>query len=89
MANLTFAHGSVSVGTTATFVATVTAVIVQNAGETAVFLGGPNVTATGATQGICLAANATMTIPTVALLAHDLYAVVASDTGSLVYLSPQ
>jgi hypothetical protein len=93
MTNLTYLQGAISVGATATLVCTVTpendGVLVQNSGTAAVFLGGSTVTATGTTQGIQLAASASMTVPSVGGLVHDLFAVTASGTSTVAFLIPE
>jgi hypothetical protein len=63
-------------------------VVVQNNGSAAVFPGGSTVTATGATAGVQVAANATLTIPTTGAEPLALYAVVASGTSNVRYLFP-
>jgi hypothetical protein len=87
-----FANGAVSVTSTATLVCTVRGVndgvLVQNSGATDVYLGGPSVTASGATQGVKLAAGATVTVPTSGPYAHNLYAITASSTSTVAYLFP-
>lgn len=93
MANQTYKNGAASVGTTATLLLTVNTendgVLVQNTGSVVVYFGGPGVTAnTAATGGVSLAANGTMTIPSVGGYAHDLYAVVASGTATVSWLQP-
>lgn len=64
-------------------------VLVQNNGSVAVFLGGSAVTAdTAATGGISVAAGASVTVPTAGGAKADLYAVVASGTAAVAWLSP-
>jgi hypothetical protein len=90
MSTFNFVNGSASVGTTATNVLTVTpgqVVVLQNQGASAVFLGGSTVTASGANVGYSLAANASVTLPAVNLQGHALYAIVASGTSTLVWLT--
>jgi hypothetical protein len=57
--------------------------IVQNAGDTAVFLGGEAVSASGAAAGLSLAAGATLTVPG----GGPLYGIVASGTGTVAFLA--
>jgi hypothetical protein len=90
MASFNFVNGSASVSTTASNVLTVTpgqVVVLQNTGASAVFLGGSTVTSSGANIGYSLAAGASITLPSVNLQAHSLYAIVASGTATLVYLT--
>jgi hypothetical protein len=69
-AQMPYINGLVSVGTTATLLATVGSapendgLLVQNNGTVAVFVGGPSVTSSGARAGVQIAANGTLTIPT-------------------------
>jgi hypothetical protein len=64
-------------------------VLVQNNGATPVFLGGSAVTADAtATGGVSVAAGASVTVPTVGGMKADLYAVVASGTAAVAWLSP-
>lgn len=61
------------------------AVIIQNASDAAVFLGGATVAATGSAAGISLAAGDTLTIPFGG--GTPLYGVVASGTGAVAFLT--
>jgi hypothetical protein len=88
-----FINGQVSVGATPTQVCQVpggSGVVLQNLGSAAVFIGGPSVAATGASQGISLAPNASMTINTYEFdtqtSPHELWAIVAGGTNPLNYL---
>lgn len=87
-----YLHGTVTVGTTATLLVTTGSsggVLVQNNGTAVIFLGGPGVTAgTTATGGIQVAAGASVTVPTVGGGSRDLYAVIATGTAPVVWLSP-
>ena len=89
-----FKQGVVSVGTTATRICTIGAapdtdrVIVQNNGTTAVFLGGSNVTTSGATAGVQVAANGTLTVPTTGAEPLTLFGICASGTNNASYLFP-
>lgn len=92
MANATYVQGTVSVGTTATKIATPTdgtgGIYLSNAsGGQTVFLGGPSVTASSATAGPSMAAGATLILPTAAG-AHDLYAITASSTSNVSFIHP-
>jgi hypothetical protein len=90
MASFNYANGSVTVSTTAAVALTVTpgqVVILQNTGSAAIFLGGSSVTSSGANIGYSLAAGASITLPSVAEQPHQLYAIVASATQTLVYLT--
>jgi len=79
--------GTVTVGTTPTLIFAAVerpGVIVQNSGETPVFLGtAATVAASGTPAGLSLAAGATLTIPFVS----ELFAVVASDTGTVAFIA--
>lgn len=89
MANAPYLQGTVTVSSTATLLATTKGsggIYVQN-GATAIVLGGSNVTATGATAGISLAASAAALLPTSGAL-HDLYAITASGTSNVAFLHP-
>jgi hypothetical protein len=89
-----YKQGVVSVGTSATLIATVGAypetggLVVQNNGAVAVFVGGPTVTASGATAGVQIAANGTLTVPTTGSEPLALYGIVASSTANVSYLFP-
>jgi hypothetical protein len=76
--------GTVTVGTSPTLICAQGyenhGAIVQNTGDTPVFLGAESVAASGTAAGLSLAAGATLTIP----LAGQLFAVAASDTGGTV-----
>lgn len=91
---MAFQQGTVSVGTTATVICTVGStpendgVLVQNNGSAAVFLGGPSVTATGATAGLQVAAGDTVRVPTTGADTLVLYGIVASSTAPVSYLFP-
>lgn len=80
-----YLNGAVNVTATAVKVCTTYStdgVLIQNAGANDVYLGGPNVAATGATQGVKIATGVTLTVPSTASEGHDLYAI--SPTGSTV-----
>jgi len=87
-----YAQGAVSVTSTATLVALVgpenDGVLVFNAGSASVYLGGSTVTSSGATQGILLAANATLNVPSLGGVPHSLYAVTVTGTATVNYLYP-
>jgi hypothetical protein len=89
-----YKNGLVSVGTTATLIASVGAapetggLLVQNNGSAAVFLGGPTVTTSGATAGVQLAAGASLTIPTTGAEPLSLYGIVATATQNVSYIFP-
>lgn len=80
------------VGNSATLIATVATgtggLLVQNTGAVAVYLGGPGVTSSGANIGVSLAANTTITVPSVGGPACQLYAITASSTATVVVLFP-
>jgi hypothetical protein len=87
-----YLHGTATVTTTRSVLVTTGAsggVLVQNNGSVAVFLGGSTVTADAtATGGISVAAGASVTVPTVGGAKADLYAIVASSTAAVAWLSP-
>jgi hypothetical protein len=90
-----YTNGVVSVGTTATLIATLGAapqndgVLIQNLGATAVYLGGSTVTAGAtATGGLQVPANATVTVPTTGAEPLALYGIVASGTANVAFLFP-
>jgi hypothetical protein len=79
--------GTVTVGTSPTLICAPGyqdhGAIVQNAGDTPVFLGGAQVAASGTAAGISLAEGASLVIP----LAGQLFAVVASGTGTVAFIA--
>ncbi len=87
-----YTQGSVSVTSTATLVCQVgpenDGVLVFNGGSATVYLGGKSVTASGAAQGIPLAASATINVPSLGSVSHSLYAITASGTSTVNYLFP-
>lgn len=87
-----YLNGTASVGVARTLLVTtgsVGGVLVQNQGAVAVFLGGATVTADAtATGGISVAAGASVLIPTTGGAKADLYAVTASSTANVSWLSP-
>jgi hypothetical protein len=92
MANAPYYQGTVTVGSTATLIASpgdgTGLIAVQNTGSVAVTLGGSNVTTAGATAGITL--PGTMTSPVLLPSArglHDLYGICASST-TVAFLYP-
>ena len=79
---MAYKNGVVSVGTTATLIATpssapdVDGILIQNLGAVAVFLGGSTVTAnTAATGGYQVAASASVLVPTTGASAEALYGI--------------
>ena len=88
-----YSNGLTTVGTTATLICAVDAesdgVLVANTGSATVFLGGADVTASGANQGIPLAQSTTLAVPSIGGLQHQLYGVVASATQTVTWLYPQ
>lgn len=87
-----YAQGTVTVTSTQTLLCTVAAendgVMVTNTGSATVYLGGRTLTATGATQGLPLAANASLLVPSVGGYTHTLNAITASGTSTVAYLFP-
>lgn len=64
-------------------------ILVQNQGSVTVYLGGPTVTADAtATGGLQVAANTTVTVPSLGGYAHNLWGVVASGTANVAWLQP-
>lgn len=86
--------GVVTVTTTPTLICHMGAegygVLVQNTGSTAVVLGGPKVTATGATGGPSLPASMTtpLSVPGSAGSNESLYGIVATGSSTVAYLRP-
>lgn len=93
MALSNYANGATTITTTPTLICTPEAesngVIIQNNGTPTIYIGGANVTATGAYQGISLAANTTITVPTQGGNPHQLYAITASSTATVTWLYPE
>jgi hypothetical protein len=91
-----FKQNLTSVGTSATLLCTLGGVapdnggvMVQNLGTVAVFIGGSNVTTSGATQGISVAANALVTVPTSgASSSLSLYGISGTAGQNVVTLFP-
>lgn len=96
MANQTYVSGPVTVTSTAALAFTVpsgcgaSGVLVANTGTVTVYLGGPGVTSA---TGFPITAATTppgppVTLPTNGAEAHDVWAVVASTSGSISFLYP-
>lgn len=89
----TYLNGMTPVTTTATLICTVPAeddgVLIQNNGTVTVYLGGPDVTSSGATQGVGLAAAAALVVPSVGGTTNDLYGVVVTGSADVTWLMPQ
>ena len=90
-----YKNGVVSVGTTATLIATPGSapeqggVLIQNLGSSTLYLGGSTVTAgTTSTGGLQVAANASVSVPTTGSASESLYGIVASGTANVAYLFP-
>jgi hypothetical protein len=87
MPNESYVNGSVTVGTTATLVCTVSAenddVLVSCSAATV--FGGPSVTAT---TGVSIPATTLVHIPSTGGYVHDLYAIVATGSSTVTYLFP-
>lgn len=84
-----FVNGVVSVGTAATVIATPGSVpesdglVVQNLGTATVYLGGSTVTAnTASTDGLQLAANGVVTVPTTAAAGESLYGITSRRSAA-------
>jgi hypothetical protein len=85
----------VSVGTTATLIATPSSVpenagvLVQNLGTAMVYLGGSSVTAgSTSTGGLQVAQNAIVNVPVTGAKSEAIYGIVASGTANVAYLDP-
>lgn len=94
---MAYKNGVVSVGTTATLIATpssapdVDGILVQNLGAVAVYLGGSTVTAgTTSTGGLQLPASSTtpVLVPTTGASTEGLYAITASSTANVAFIYP-
>ena len=93
-----FKQNLTSVGTTAVAIATIGGVAPDNGGclvqapsanTAAIFIGGSNVTTSGATQGISVAAGSTVTVPTSgASSSLTLYAISTAASQNIITLFP-
>ena len=92
-----YQNGVVSVGTTATLIATPSQVpenggiLIQNLGAVVLFIGGPTVTAgTTATGGvqIAISPSAPVLVPTTGAGSEALYGIVASSTANVAFCYP-
>jgi hypothetical protein len=86
-----FQSGAVTVTTTAALALTIQPgqwVLLQNTGSSAILLGNSTVTTSGATIGYSLAAGTSVTLPAVGGESQNLFAIVATGTGTLVFLAP-
>jgi hypothetical protein len=90
-----YQNGVVSVGNTATLIATPgsvpenTAVLVQNLGTATLYIGGSSVTAgTASTGGLQVAANTTVNVPTTGASTESIYGIVATGTANVAFLFP-
>lgn len=84
-----YTNGLVTVTTTPTPICAVGergGVLIQNNGSAAVFLGGPNVTVSGASTGIQLAAGATLFVPSVGTELETLFGVTAAGSAPVIFL---
>jgi hypothetical protein len=82
-------NGQVTVGTTATAICTasiVGSVVIYNGGTGTLYVGGPNVTASGATQGVPVAASGSLSLVIAGDVARTIYGVVASGTAAVNFL---
>jgi hypothetical protein len=86
----TYIHGTVTVESTPTLLfntaETECGALIQNSGAVTIYLGGSNVSASGATAGYQLGANGSVLVPTVANAQCSLYA--ASGSSTVTYLYP-
>jgi hypothetical protein len=92
---MAYKNGVVSVGTTATLIATpssapdVDGILIQNLGAVTLYLGGSTVTAnTASTGGYTVAAAASVLVPTTGASSEGLYGIVASSTANVAFLYP-
>jgi hypothetical protein len=88
---MAFSNGQVTVGTTPTLICNVpesAPAQIANTGSVTVYLGGATVAATGASQGIPIAANASLQVPASASEDNTLYGIVASGSTTVSYLVP-
>jgi hypothetical protein len=92
---MAYQNGVVSVGTTATLIATpssapdIDGILIQNLGAVTLYLGTSTVTAgTTATGGYQVAAAASVLVPTTGASAEGLYGIVASSTANVAFLYP-
>jgi hypothetical protein len=94
---MSYKQGVVSVGTTATLIATpssapdVDGILIQNLGSVTLYLGGSTVTAgTTSTGGYQVAASASVLVPTTGggEAGDSLYGITASSTANVAYLYP-
>jgi hypothetical protein len=87
-----YQQGTVTIGTSPTLICTVegnnTGVLVQNSSGAIVFLGGSNVSASGANAGYQLAISGSVTVPTYGGAACSLYGIVASTGSAITFLHP-
>jgi len=87
----TYASGTATVGTTAVLLMTTQnshGVLIQNnsGSSQVVYLGGPSVTASGATAGFKLAAGASQLVQTLGGTQCQLYAIASASGASVTYL---
>jgi hypothetical protein len=82
---MAYSNGLVTVGTSATVIAVVQQLpagpLIANTGSETVFLGGPSVAASGANQGVPLAAGTSIQIPASASEDNTLFGIVAAQDG--------
>jgi hypothetical protein len=87
-----YAQATVSVGTTATLIGTFSGnssgVLIQNGSTEIVYLGGPTVTSSGATQGYALAISSSVLVPTYGGAECALYGITSTSTTNVSYLHP-
>lgn len=87
-----YAQGSVSITSAGELVCLVApendGVLIANTGSATVYLGGSTVTASGATQGLPLAANTTLLVPALGSVVHSLFAITATGTSTVNFLYP-
>jgi hypothetical protein len=90
-----YQNGVVSVGTTATLIATPGSVpdnigvLIQNLGTGTLYIGGSTVTAgTTSTGGLQVAANAIVNVPCTGAASESIDGIVASSTANVAFLYP-
>lgn len=92
---MAYKNGVVSVGTTATLIATPSpapendGILIQNLGSVTLYLGGSTVTAnTASTGGYPVAASASANVPTTGASSEGLYGITASSTANVAFIYP-
>ena len=90
-----YSNGSTTVASTPTLICTVDpeagGVLLQNTGSAAIYVGGPNVTTSGAYTGIALTNTGSPIVffPSTSGTQHGIYGIVASSTQTISWAYPQ